>query len=76
MNQKRYDLGQLLTFSVKIPPKLLFKVQLIATIIGSLTQVVVLNFLFATVPDICTIDAPNGLSCPIARIHFNSSIIW
>ena len=61
---------------MKIPPRLLFKVQLAATVVGSLTQVSVLNFLFAAIPKICQIDAPNGLTCPIARIHFNSSIIW
>lgn len=61
---------------VKIPPRLLFKIQLTATVIGSLTQVVVLNFLFATVPKICTPEAPNGLTCPIARIHFNSSLLY
>ncbi|CCG81759.1 Uncharacterized oligopeptide transporter C29B12.10c [Taphrina deformans PYCC 5710] len=61
---------------MKIPPRLLFRVQLVATIVGSLTQVFVMNFLFANVPNICTPEAPNGLTCPIARIHFNSSIIW
>lgn len=61
---------------MKIPPRLLFKVQLVATCVGSLTQVGVLNFLFAKIPKICQTDAPNGLTCPIARIHFNSSIIW
>ncbi|ORY79876.1 OPT oligopeptide transporter protein-domain-containing protein [Protomyces lactucae-debilis] len=61
---------------MKIPPRLLFKVQLIATLLGSLVQVGVLKFLLASVPNICTMDAPNGLTCPIARIHFNSSIIW
>ncbi|BFZ53904.1 hypothetical protein PYCC9005_000935 [Savitreella phatthalungensis] len=61
---------------MKIEPRLLFRVQLYATCLGALVQVATMNFLFANVPKICTMDAPNGLTCPIARVHFNSSIIW
>ncbi|KAI9744755.1 MAG: hypothetical protein M1818_001680 [Claussenomyces sp. TS43310] len=61
---------------MKIPPRLLFSVQMVATIISSLTQIGVLNWMFAYVPNICTAEAINGFSCPIARVHFNGSILW
>ncbi|KAK8090947.1 hypothetical protein PG994_000452 [Apiospora phragmitis] len=61
---------------MKIPPQILFKVQMVATIVSSLTQIAVLNWMFANVPGICTPDAINGFTCPIARVHFNGSILW
>jgi OPT family small oligopeptide transporter len=61
---------------LKIPPRLLFNVQMVATIVSSLTQVAVLNWMFAYIPGICTPEAINGFTCPIARVHFNGSILW
>ena len=61
---------------MKIPPRILFSVQMVATIISSLTQILVLNWMFSYVPGICTREAVNGFTCPIARVHFNGSILW
>ena len=61
---------------MKIPPKLLFKVQIAATLVSSLTQIGVLNWMFVYIPGICTPEAINGFNCPIARVHFNGSILW
>jgi OPT family small oligopeptide transporter len=61
---------------MKIPPKTLFSLQLSATIVSSLTQIGVLNWMLANIPGICTPDAISGFTCPIARVHFNGSILW
>lgn len=61
---------------MKIPPRLLFNLQLSATIISSLTQIGVLNWMLNFIPGICTPYALNGFTCPIARVHFNGSILW
>ncbi|KAL2432245.1 Glutathione transporter 1 [Exophiala dermatitidis] len=61
---------------MKIPPKLLFKVQMTATLVSSLVQIGVLNWMFVNIPGICTPQAINGFNCPIARVHFNGSILW
>lgn len=61
---------------MKIPPRILFSVQMVATIVSSLTQIGVLNWMFVNVPGICTPQAINGFTCPIARVHFNGSILW
>lgn len=61
---------------MKIPPRTLFWVQMIATVVSSLTQIGVLNWMFANVPGICTTEAINGFTCPLARVHFNGSILW
>jgi OPT family oligopeptide transporter len=59
-----------------VPAKLLFKLQLVCTVISSFTQIGVLNWMLANIPNICTPEAPNGLTCPLARVHFNGSILW
>ncbi|KAI4256335.1 MAG: hypothetical protein L6R42_006281, partial [Xanthoria sp. 1 TBL-2021] len=61
---------------MKIPPKLLFQVQMFATLVSSFTQIGVLNWMFANIPSLCQLDAINGFSCPLARVHFNGSILW
>ena len=61
---------------MKIPPRILFNVQIVATIVASLSQIFVLNWMFANVPNICRPDASNGFICPLARVHFNGSILW
>ncbi|KAL3419861.1 OPT oligopeptide transporter [Phlyctema vagabunda] len=61
---------------MKIPPRILFSVQMAATVISSITQIGVLNWMFVNVPNICTPEAINGFVCPIARVHFNGSILW
>ncbi|KAM0280918.1 hypothetical protein ACHAQH_003807 [Verticillium albo-atrum] len=61
---------------MKIPPRIMFSVQMAATVVSSVTQIFVLNWMFANVPGICTKDAVNGFTCPFARVHFNGSILW
>lgn len=61
---------------MKIPPVLLFKVQMAATLVSSCVQIAVLNWMFVNIPGICTPQAINGFNCPIARVHFNGSILW
>lgn len=61
---------------MKIPPRILFSVQMVATLVSSLTQIGVLNWMFSYIPGLCTPQALNGFNCPIARVHFNGSILW
>lgn len=61
---------------MKVPPRILFVVQVAATLVSSVTQIGVLNWMFSNVSGICTPEALNGFTCPIARVHFNGSILW
>ncbi|KAM3506598.1 hypothetical protein MY10362_002252 [Beauveria mimosiformis] len=61
---------------MKIPPRIMFIVQVVATFVSSVTQIGVLNWMFVNVHGICTAEAVNGFTCPIARVHFNGSILW
>lgn len=59
-----------------ISPRHLFLLQLTSTVISSLTQVLTLTWLIHHIPTLCSPSAPNGLICPLARVHFNGSILW
>lgn len=61
---------------MKIPPRTLFILQLAATIVASFTQLGVMNWMLINIPGICTPDAISGFTCPLARVHFNGSILW
>ncbi|KAJ5885336.1 Oligopeptide transporter OPT superfamily [Penicillium taxi] len=61
---------------MKIPPRILFTVQMVATLVSSLVQIGVLNWMFIYIPKLCTPQAMNGFNCPIARVHFNGSVLW
>lgn len=61
---------------MKIPPRIMFVVQVVATFVSSVTQIGVLNWMFVNVKGLCTAEAVNGFTCPIARVHFNGSILW
>jgi hypothetical protein len=47
---------------MKIPPKLLFKVQIASTLVSSLTQVGVLNWMLVNIPNMCNTDAIDGFT--------------
>ncbi|KAI2617714.1 small oligopeptide transporter [Hypomontagnella submonticulosa] len=61
---------------LKIPPRTLFWAQGLATVLGALTQAGVTLWMLGNVPDICSLDQPNGFSCPQGRTVYSSSVIW
>lgn len=85
------NVGQLGLY-MKIPRRTLFAAQLIACILGSLTQSKfetvryhitadsgpdgVLIWMLGHIEGICDDDQPHGYTCPQGRVNFTSSIIW
>ena len=61
---------------MKVPPRILFSIQISATVISSLVQIGVLNWMLLNIKGICTSEAVNGFTCPIAKVHFNGSVLW
>lgn len=76
---------------MKIPRRTLFAAQLVACILGSLTQSKAVNNVYPSalsitdgvllwmlghIEGICDADQPNGYTCPQGRVNFTSSIIW
>ncbi|KAJ8661319.1 OPT family small oligopeptide transporter [Lichtheimia ornata] len=59
----------------KIPPKAMYMVQTVGTIIAGIINLVTARWLMDTVPDICT-DAGYPFTCPSARTFYSASIVW
>jgi hypothetical protein len=66
--------GLKLGHHMKMSPRILFSVHMVAIIVSSITQIIVLKWMFANVAYIRTPQALNDFTCPIARVHFNGSI--
>lgn len=61
---------------MKVPPVLLFWMQIFCTVFAALVSVYVQNWMKVNIKDICDIDQPSGFSCAGGRTIYNSSIIW
>ena len=59
-----------------LPPVMMFWVQVLATIWGSLVQVGVLYWAYANIAGICTAAAAQNFVCPNATTFFTASVVW
>jgi OPT family oligopeptide transporter len=61
---------------VKIPPRHTFMAQMVATFVGTLVCVGVLNFQLRHINAVCTPDAQFRLTCPGVNTFFTASVLW
>ncbi|KAF8267594.1 OPT oligopeptide transporter [Lactarius quietus] len=61
---------------MKIPPRLMFLCQVVATVISGTVQLCVQAWLFSNVEDICSLTQKDGFICPPTTVFGNASIIW
>ncbi|WBW73292.1 plasma membrane glutathione transmembrane transporter Pgt1 [Schizosaccharomyces osmophilus] len=61
---------------MKVPPRILFSVQIFATVLGGVTQVAVQEWMRFHIKDICTHAQSDGFTCPNGRSIYNASLIW
>ncbi|OGM51347.1 small oligopeptide transporter [Aspergillus bombycis] len=71
-----YGADMKLGLYMKIPRRTLFVAQLIACILGTLTQNGVLLWMLGHVKDVCATDQPNNFTCPQGRVNYNSAVFW
>ncbi|OTB10053.1 hypothetical protein K445DRAFT_268029 [Daldinia sp. EC12] len=77
-------LGQAQTYStdlktahyMKIPPRVTFWCQVVASIWAVFVQIAVMNWTLGAIPDVCTNTQPSHFTCPNGRAFFSSSIVW
>ncbi|KAJ7172836.1 OPT oligopeptide transporter [Mycena crocata] len=77
-------MAQALTFTsdfklghyMKIPPRVMFNAQIIATIIAGTTQLGVQAWMFTNIPGMCDRDQKDGFWCPSTGVFGTASIIW
>jgi OPT family small oligopeptide transporter len=60
---------------MKIPPRLMFWAQTIATILAAILQVFVIRFQLG-LEDICLADQPQKFICPGVNTFFTAAVLW
>jgi OPT family small oligopeptide transporter len=61
---------------MKVPPRVMFSSQLVASILSAIIQIAVMNWALERIPDVCSLDQPNHYTCPGGRVFFTASIVW
>lgn len=69
-----YITDQKLAHYTKIPPRAIFKGQLISTILSVMTALIIANWQLDNVQNICDAHQTERLSCPGANTYFFSSV--
>ncbi|KEZ39305.1 Uncharacterized protein SAPIO_CDS9989 [Scedosporium apiospermum] len=78
------SIGQALYFAqdlklghyMKVPPRVMFSSQLIASIWSAIVQIIVMNWALGHIPNVCDLQQENHYTCPGGRVFFTASIIW
>ncbi|KAJ5852249.1 uncharacterized protein N7529_011634 [Penicillium soppii] len=61
---------------MKVPPRVTFISQVVATIWASIVQIAVMNWTLSNIDGVCTSNQPAQFTCPNGRAFFSSSIVW
>jgi len=61
---------------MKVPPRVMFSVQVFAAVVNSFFVVGVQNWLFTHIPDFCSPTQKDGFKCPGSSTFFTASVIW
>ncbi|PKS09470.1 hypothetical protein jhhlp_004086 [Lomentospora prolificans] len=61
---------------MKVPPRVMFSSQLIASVWSAIVQIIVMNWALANIPNVCDLQEENNYTCPGGRVFFTASIIW
>jgi OPT family oligopeptide transporter len=61
---------------MKIPPRIMFLAQVMATFISCFIVTLVQNWMFSNIQDFCTTGQKDGFSCPSTRTFATNSLIW
>lgn len=73
---QNYISDQKMAHYVKIPPRALFRCQMLSVFMALLLQIVVLNFVFVRVKDYCALDNKQKFTCPQSNVFFSALVVW
>ncbi|WBW70896.1 plasma membrane OPT oligopeptide transmembrane transporter family Isp4 [Schizosaccharomyces osmophilus] len=61
---------------MKVPPRMMFWTQTLASIWSCFVQIGVLDWALGNIKNVCDPGQTDGYTCPGAKTFFNSSVIW
>lgn len=77
MGQALSFLGDLkLGHYMKIPPRIMFSAQVIATVVSCFVVVFVQSWMFDNIVDFCSPDQPAHFICPSTSVFATAALVW
>lgn len=73
---QNYITDQKLGHYLRIPPRALFRCQMVSVFISSFISLAVINFAMNSIEDYCTPNQPQKFSCPSAKTFYSASVLW
>lgn len=73
---ENYITNQKQAHYLRIPPRALFRVQIISSIVYSFVCVGILNLAINTIEDYCTPHQKQKFSCPNSTTFYSASVLW
>ncbi|KAM3445235.1 hypothetical protein NHJ13734_000573 [Beauveria thailandica] len=61
---------------MKVPPRVMFASQLIASIWSAIVQILLMNWALDNIPDVCSRDQKDRFTCPGGRVFYTASVVW
>jgi OPT family small oligopeptide transporter len=61
---------------IKVPPRLLFTSQVVASIVAIFSSIVAQKWALSTIPNVCSPDQGGRFTCPNLDVFNTSSIFW
>ncbi|KAG7098938.1 hypothetical protein E1B28_000828 [Marasmius oreades] len=61
---------------MKVPPRMMFMIQVVATTISCFVVIGVQNWALVNIEDICTPHQKNGFTCPAQNLFGTATVIW
>ncbi|KAI5957124.1 hypothetical protein KGF54_000052 [Candida jiufengensis] len=73
---QNYISDQKMGFYVKVPPRAMFRCQMLSVFISSFVGLAVLNFQIKSIPNYCSPTNTQKFTCPNSTVFYNASILW
>lgn len=73
---QNYITDQKMAHYVKIPPRALFRCQMLSVFITSFISLAIMNFMIDNVENYCTPESNQKFLCPLSNVFFSASVLW
>ena len=73
---ENYITDQKMGHYVKLPPRAMFRCQMLSVFVNSFISLGVLNFQITSIKDYCSPTNKQKFTCPGAKTFYNASILW
>ena len=61
---------------MKVPPRVMFSSQLVASIWSAIVQIGVMNWALDKIPDVCDTNQKDQYTCPGGHVYYSASVVW